>query len=687
MHIGTHKDAQQNIDKSNLFHEIPWNSTETRDGDGQSNVSISVTNPVVTLSRQDLDLFPNFVTEEESKDILREVYASNNHRFTWEGFESRRRVLLFSLATDHNGIVQNDTLPKTLKLLVDRARKFCDKSGQNPIKQVTIEEYTYSQLSLHLNQSKLQATVFETAGTCSECCCSTATATTKSPGITCGCYVACLPLTVSLIQNINRPKQRQPNCWELHPPPANHQTMMILNKFTLLVKRRDFLFEWRHRIVKTVTAVDHNNLPTEQRVVLIKLYGVSKQSIESTIPCNPDFGFVPTLQDKEEELRRRSEKIPKLEDLLTIIVTTSPVKSNPSTELLQKVFDTFQFCGDDFAYKCRKVIVCDGCRQRNESTTKKHANNKQSMRNGIVTTDQFKNYAVFKQNLNRLCKEHDDTTTSTKESLFSFRHTSVVELEIRQGYGFVLRHALREHVRTPYVIVIQHDRTFMRPTPIKETIKAMWHNSRIKYVGMSMRSNLLYRDIFIGQYGRSYSDEMLDCVIRPPELALSANKYGTDSESTEKMDCGVKEKLRENILVLAEKYKWSQQCIDHVEWLNASEVPKDKCQLSLTPTFFWYDNVHICETQHYRDFIFDPQYKMVVRGGFVEDKLSPVIKRTVERLGLREGHSRFGCFLLDDHSGMFFTGHLDGGTYMTQTQKKELIDNVKNRDGSATTTS
>ena len=57
----------------------------------------------------------------------------------------------------------------------------------------------------------------------------------------------------------------------------------------------------------------------------------------------------------------------------------------------------------------------------------------------------------------------------------------------------------------------------------------------------------------------------------------------------------------------------------------------------------------------------------------------------MERLGLREGHSRFGCFLLDDHSGMFFTGHLDGGTYMTQTQKKELIDNVKNRDGATTT--
>ena len=76
--------------------------------------------------------------------------------------------------------------------------------------------------------------------------------------------------------------------------------------------------------------------------------------------------------------------------------------------------------------------------------------------------------------------------------------------------------------------------------------------------------------------------------------------------------------------------------------------------------------------------MFDPQYRMVARGGFVEDKLSQTIKKTVERLGLKEGHSRFGCFLLDDHSGIFFTGHLDGGTYMTQQQKQELID--KHRD-------
>jgi hypothetical protein len=108
---------------------------------------------------------------------------------------------------------------------------------------------------------------------------------------------------------------------------------------------------------------------------------------------------------------------------------------------------------------------------------------------------------------------------------------------------------------------------------------------------------------------------------------------------------------------------------DHQDWLASNPIPSAKAQLSLIPTFFWYDNVHICDTAHYRDFVFHPTYKMVVRGGFVEDKLSPVIKQAVERMGLVQGHARFGCFLLDDHSGMFFTGHLDGGSYLTKDKR------------------
>ena len=646
-----------------VFFEIPWRSNKNND-DG---FCISVNNPAVALPREDLEIFPEYVTDREAQAILQDVYANRGHDFGWEGFDYRRRVLRLSLMTeekDENNDPILDNIPLTIKSLVKRIREVADTSGENPIQQVVIEEFPKNQISQHLNIAKSQATAFETAATCP--------GSSRSNN-----YVASLAITVPLIEYVNRPRRREVNCFELYPPSEKHQACWVIPKNSLVVKRGDFLFEWRCRIVKFVKNLDGNIKMTQDesqdianKIVLIKFYGLSTDMKKSAIPSNRNFGYIPSLQCQKEALRRRSTSIPKLEDLLTIIVTTSPVKSNPSTELLEKVFETFKKCGDEFAYKCRKVIICDGCRQRDECTTKKHTNDKQSMRNGIVTVLQNQNYRAFKQNLKLICNKHDEAKVDSP-----FCHTTVHELEVRQGYGFALRHALRNCVDTPYVIVIQHDRTFMRPTPINETIRAMYYNSNIKYVGMSMRSNLFMRDQFIGQYGGLYADEMLDCILRPPELLLDAQKYGPNSDSTKNVDYGTKgQKLRKNLLNLAETYQGSQQCIDNIEWLKASQISGDKCQLSLTPTLFWYDNVHICETSHYRDFIFDPQYKMVVRGGFVEDKLSPVIKRTVQRLGLKEGHSRFGCFLLDDHSGFFFTGHLDGGSYMTLQQKHELMD-------------
>ena len=148
------------------------------------------------------------------------------------------------------------------------------------------------------------------------------------------------------------------------------------------------------------------------------------------------------------------------------------------------------------------------------------------------------------------------------------------------------------------------------------------------------------------------------------------------------------ERVKQNIRALTETYRGSAQAfIERKVTTSHSTLPMNdgndepiqsppngnKQQISLVPTLYWYDNVHICETRHYRDFIFHPSYKMVAKGGFIEDKLSPILKRTVERLGLRDGHSRFGCYLLDDHSGMFFTGHIDGGSYMSPEERKALL--------------
>lgn len=180
-----------------------------------------------------------------------------------------------------------------------------------------------------------------------------------------------------------------------------------------------------------------------------------------------------------------------------------------------------------------------------------------------------------------------------------------------------------------------------------------------------MRSNLSYRDIFNSKYGRSLGQELIDMAIYPEELKLDSSLYGPNGSSLD--DIEVVGKLRKTLDSIASAYQHNIQCKSHT-----FETQEGKHQLSLTPTLYWYDNTHIVETSHYRDYIFNPHYRMVARGGFVEDRLSPLITRSVERLGLKKGHEKFKSYLLDDHSGYFFTGHLDGGSYISQEEKDKL---------------
>ena len=283
----------------------------------------------------------------------------------------------------------------------------------------------------------------------------------------------------------------------------------------------------------------------------------------------------------------------------------------------------------------------------------------------------------FKAALRQVC---DDANNSSTISPSPFRNAEVVELPTRHGYGFALRHALRHCVDTPYVCVIQHDRTFMGTTPMRSVVHAMMNNpDQIKYVGCSMRSNLMYRDIFLGKYGKSAHRDLAKLVLRPPELRLDPTLYGpaVPVESIQVYGPHVNniDKLQKNLQALAVNYRKSNQNKTSSE--GPSGTGSDgKHQLTLTPTLFWYDNTHIVETAHYRDFVFNEKYRMVARGGFVEDKLSPVITRSVERLGLKDGHAKFGCYLLDDHSGLFFTGHLDGGAFITSSERGQMLSNM-----------
>ena len=240
------------------------------------------------------------------------------------------------------------------------------------------------------------------------------------------------------------------------------------------------------------------------------------------------------------------------------------------------------------------------------------------------------------------------------------------ELDARHGYGFALRNAIT-HVKSPFVCVIQHDRTFMRKTPIRQIIETMVNDvqQKVKYVGLSMRSNLMYRDIVLSKYGKIATKGLCDLVLLPQELVLDDQSLVVDE-----MQKLHQSALWDNVVQLSQTYMKSFHYMSHVDMIQRRSMNSTTDDFirqrpcSLTPTLFWYDNIHICRVDHYRDFVFSSKYKMVARGGFVEDKLSPALIRNLEKLGLKDGHAKFGCYLLDDHSGFFYTGHLDGGSFI-----------------------
>ena len=134
---------------------------------------------------------------------------------------------------------------------------------------------------------------------------------------------------------------------------------------------------------------------------------------------------------------------------LTVIVVTSPVRSHPSTALIETTMEAMRH--GEGLQQCRKIIVCDGYRKQRTDTgqpTKRHMNASKSMRSGIVDEEGAEAYDEFKQRLERLaCARSADT-----DSMF-FR-SELVTLTQRLGYGHALLAGLKM-VTTPYVLVVQ----------------------------------------------------------------------------------------------------------------------------------------------------------------------------------------------------------------------------------------
>ena len=315
-----------------------------------SNDDVLVTNPNVTL--QGLGLYNNFVSVEEEVNILAGLENAgplkNEETLVEENFKdglskgsswkrdcfSQRRRQIHKRVESNLSQAFNDRFDHQWGWLIDRIYSLILKredkriinyiqvdeiSGCNPSGPNNLEDCYDIQsdvvLELHLG---------------------------AKPGV---------------LVSFRKPVERRNDCWELEDA-----TKVFVPQRSLVVKSGDCLRNWRQNVSTGNKNTLIWKLPTVSDTIdLRRDTSFQHICIKFRHVC-PEMKFMPftKLQPSSvEEVSR--EEIPEtqnLSDRLTIIVTTSPIKSNPSTEMIKQTFETFLFAGEEFAYRCRKIIVC-----------------------------------------------------------------------------------------------------------------------------------------------------------------------------------------------------------------------------------------------------------------------------------------------------------------------------------------
>ncbi|EFY84499.1 hypothetical protein MAC_09444 [Metarhizium acridum CQMa 102] len=173
-------------------------------------------------------------------------------------------------------------------------------------------------------------------------------------------------------------------------------------------------------------------------------------------------------------------------DLLTLIITTSPTLSAPSTELLSAVLTSFRaHCAP--LLNCSVIVVFDACEQITAHPR---------LKKGYVTPKSAQDYDAYKKNVKHLFLQEYLQSTSertelteccgeaeygspystpvlfTTSSTADGRVTFIEAAGQRLGFGLAVRTALRA-VGTPYVWVHQHDWALIHHVPIAHLLGIM----------------------------------------------------------------------------------------------------------------------------------------------------------------------------------------------------------------------
>jgi len=141
-----------------------------------------------------------------------------------------------------------------------------------------------------------------------------------------------------------------------------------------------------------------------------------------------------------------------MENLLTVLIQTSPLPSHPSTALLEALFRSFDRV--DGLKEARIIVLADGCECEEESSST------ENFKHGTVSSETRANY---KQHL-QLLQEKIDSRQAPYQPLKNGT-IQLVKFPYRHGSARAIAAAFNMQpsiISTPYILIGQHDNFFVR---------------------------------------------------------------------------------------------------------------------------------------------------------------------------------------------------------------------------------
>jgi hypothetical protein len=351
-----------------------------------------------------------------------------------------------------------------------------------------------------------------------------------------------------------------------------------------------------------------------------------------------------------------------ISSLLTVMITTSPTPSAPTTDLISSIIESFQLHCPDLA-KVSVIVTFD---------TYDHIGPKNRLKKGTVTEEGARIFDQYKANVKKLVlasyapsSSPRVFTTSTGQAEYGLKEQPVytvpftitqttdgqvtfIEPTQRLGFGLSVRTALRI-AATPYVWVHQHDWTLISDIPLSSLLTIMTSSTPTS---------------------SSSADTERETTPPPPPVqyvcfpSVRMLRYHVSDHVT-------------HFPALRALTKQLKRDFVTPSPSGPSET------VCLTPLFFWHDKPHLASRAHYLERIF-PGRLAIGRGEFIEDRVGQRARDQM-KTGVWE---RWGCWLYyPDDGRKLVVRHLNGRIWRGaegDAKRREMLSSGEVTPGEAT---